>query len=424
VRWYTRQALRPGGTLAGMWRSVFVPTVFLAFAEGLLVPVLPLYVASLGVPFWWVGLVLAGEAIGMLIGDLPAGAMLRRVDRKTAMLLGIALLGLAALATAFVDAVAGIFALRLLAGLGAALWGISRHAFLADAVPLQRRGRMIAAFGGAQRIGSLAGPAVGGVVAAVGGFAAAFLLYAAVAAVTLAFCWRYLESAPPEGRRRLPLAPGAAVRGLARGAAHAGEGPEAGSAWSLVWALGWRRLGAAAAGNLMAQAIRAGRRIVIPLHGAAVLGLDVQQVGWIVSLAAAFDVMLFPLAGWVMDRFGRKFAIVPSFALQALGMALVPLTGSFAGLAVAASLIGLGNGVGSGTMMTIGADLAPKGAVGEFLGAWRLVGDGGSMGGPVLVGALADALGLAFATVAVAVVGAGAALTFAYGVPETVRRSS
>ena len=403
-----------------MWRSVFVPTVFLAFAEGLLVPVLPLYVVSLGVPFWWVGLVLAGEAIGMLIGDLPAGSMLRRVDRKSAMLLGIALLGLAALATAFVDAVVGILALRLVAGLGAALWGISRHAFLADAVPLQRRGRMIAAFGGAQRIGSLAGPAVGGWVAAVAGFSSAFLLYAAVAAVTLVFCWRYLESTPPEGRRRLPLPPGAA----AHGAVHAGAGSEVASAWALVWALGWRRLGAAAAGNLMAQAIRAGRRIVIPLHGAAVLGLDVRQVGWIVSLAAAFDVLLFPLAGWMMDRFGRKFAIVPSFALQALGMALVPLTGSFAGLAVAASLIGLGNGVGSGTMMTIGADLAPKGAVGEFLGAWRLVGDAGAMGGPVLVGALADVLGLAFATVAVAAVGAGAALTFAYGVPETVRRSS
>lgn len=402
-----------------MWRSVFVPTVLLAFAEGLLVPVLPLYVASLGVPFWWVGLVLAGEAIGMLVGDLPAGSMLRRVDRKSAMLLGIALLGLAALATAFVDAVVGIFALRLVAGLGAALWGISRHAFLADAVPLQRRGRMIAAFGGAQRIGSLGGPAVGGWVAAAAGFSSAFLLYAAVAAATLAFCWRYLESAPPEGRR-LPPSAGTADRR----AAPAGAGAEAASAWSLVWALGGRHLGAAAAGNLMAQAIRAGRRIVIPLHGAAVLGLDVRQVGWIVSLAAAFDVLLFPLAGWVMDRFGRKFAIVPSFALQALGMALVPLTGSFAGLAVAASLIGLGNGVGSGTMMTIGADLAPKGAVGEFLGAWRLVGDGGAMGGPVLVGALADALGLAFATVAVAAVGAGAALTFAYGVPETVRRSS
>lgn len=407
-----------------MWRSVFVPTVALAFAEGLLVPVLPLFVASLGVPFWWVGLVLAGEAIGMLVGDLPAGTLLRRVDRKLAMLVGIALLGVAALGAAFVDAVVAVFLLRVLAGLGAALWGISRHAFLADAVPLHRRGRMIAAFGGAQRIGSLAGPAVGGVVAAVFGFSAPFLLYASVAGLTLAYCWRYLESAPPAGRRvararaRVPVLVAAAPE------ADREADREAASPWASVWALGGRRLGAAAAGVLMAQAIRAGRRIVIPLYASTVLGLDVEQVGWIVSLAAAFDVVLFPLAGWVMDRFGRKHAIVPSFALQAVGMALVPLTAGFAGLAAAASLIGVGNGLGAGTMMTVGADLAPKDAVGEFLGAWRLVGDGGAMGGPVLVGALADAWGLAFATVAVAAVGAGAALTFAYGVPETVRRGS
>ena len=200
-----------GGRLCGMWRSVFVPTVALAFAEGMLVPVLPLFVASLGVPFWWVGLVLAGEAIGMLVGDLPAGTLLRRVDRKVAMLLGIALVGVAALGAAFVDAVVAIFVLRLLAGLGAALWGISRHAFLADAVPLHRRGRMIAAFGGAQRIGSLAGPAVGGLVAAVGGFSAAFLVYAGVAAVTLTYCWRYLSRRRRVGRRDLARAhPGVA----------------------------------------------------------------------------------------------------------------------------------------------------------------------------------------------------------------------
>jgi len=385
-----------------MWRSVFLPTIVLAFGEGMLVPVLPLYVASLGVPFWWVGLVLAAEAIGMLIADLPAGALLGRFDRKSAMLVGVAILGLAALALAWVDGVALVFAARLLAGLGATLWGISRHAYLTDAVPLQQRGRMIAAFGGAQRVGALAGPAVGGAIAVSGGYAATFVVYAGVAAVALLFCALYLEAAPPRRPR--------------------GMEARRGDVWRSVWAGQGRLLAMAGVGNLMAQGIRSGRRIVIPLYGAAALGLDVQQIGWIVSVAAAFDVALFPLAGWVMDRYGRKWAIVPSFLLQALGMALVPLTGGFGALMAAASLIGFGNGIGSGTMMTIAADLAPPDAVGEFLGVWRLIGDGGSMGGPVVVGALADVLSLPLATLVVAAVGAGAALTFAYGVPETLRR--
>jgi len=397
-----------------MWRSVFVPTVVLAFAEGMLVPVLPLYVVSLGVPLWWVGMVLAAEGIGMLIADLPAGALLRRMDRKNAMLAGIAVLAVAALALSRVDeGVVAVFALRLMAGLGAALWGISRHAYLTDAVPLRQRGRTIAAFGGATRVGMLLGPAVGGVIAAAAGYQAAFLAYALVAAVALAFCGLFQERQPRHGAAAAQGTPSARAPIRTPATAH--------GAWAAMWRERGRWLLAAGAGNLMAQAIRAGRRIVIPLTASATLGLDVEQVGWIVSAAAAFDVAMFPLAGWAMDRWGRKWAIVPSFLLQALGMALVPLAGNLAGLAAAACLIGFGNGIGSGTMMTIGADLAPPDAVGEFLGVWRLIGDGGTMGGPVMVGALADALTLPLATLAIAAVGAAAALTFAYGVPETLR---
>ncbi len=385
-----------------MWLSVYVPSVMLAIGEGMLVPVLPLYVAALGAPFWLVGLVLAGEALGMLIGDVPAGAVLRRLDRKVTMLAGVAVVGTAVTAMAFVDGVVAVLVLRLLAGLGTALWGISRHTFLTTAVPAPQRGRAIAAFGGAQRVGLLAGPALGGVVAATGGYDAAFLVYGAIAAGAFAVCAVFLERA-----QRPSAVPTRHV----------------GSVGALVAVVReqWRVLAVAGAGQFMAQGIRSGRKIVLPLFGATVLGLSVEQVGWIVSIGAAFDVAMFPLAGWVMDRYGRKHAIVPSFLMQAVGMALVPLAGGFVGLAVASALIGFGNGMGSGTMMTVGADLAPDDAVGEFIGVWRLVGDGGSMGGPVLVGALADLLTLPVATVAIATVGVGAALTFAYGVPETRR---
>jgi MFS family permease len=386
-----------------LWRSVFIPNITIAFAEGLLVPVLPLYLTAIGAPFWWIGLVLAAEAIGMLVFDLPAGALLRRVDRRLSMLSGLSLMALGALLAAFATDAGVLFLLRFVAGMGGAIWGISRHAVLADSVPLAQRGRVIAAFGGSQRVGSLVGPVVGGALAVSFGFSAPFLLYAAVAFAAIAFVWGAVESAPV-------AAPGTRPHAAGR------------EAWAKVWAMGWGLLGAAYLGSLLAQSIRAGRRVVIPLFGATVLGLDAQQIGFVVSLAAAVDFALFPVAGYVMDRFGRKAAILPSFTIQALGMAWVPFTGDAVTLALAASLIGLGNGIGSGTIMTLGADLAPKGATGEFLGAWRLVGDGGAMAGPVLVGSLAQAFGLVGATLAVAATGLLAVLTFALGVPETARR--
>jgi len=125
-----------------------------------------------------------------------------------------------------------------------------------------------------------------------------------------------------------------------------------------------------------------------------------------------------------MDRFGRKWATVPSFSIQSAGMALVPLTTGPLGLLAAGMVIGLGNGLGSGTLMTLGADLAPAEARSEFLGVWRLIGDVGFTGGPLVVGAVADLLILPAAALVIAAVGLGATLTFAFAVPETLRRSA
>ena len=179
-------------------------------------------------------------------------------------------------------------------------------------------------------------------------------------------------------------------------------------------------LAAAGAGQLMAQCIRAARSAIVPLYGADVVGLGVEAVGWVVSASALVDMLMFVPAGRIMDRFGRKHAIVPSFLLQGIGMALIPLTGSFVGLLLVGGLIGIGNGLGSGSMMTLGADLAPREALGEFLGLWRLIGDTGFMAGPLLVGGVAAAVSLPLSAVLAGAVGFSAAAVFAFRVPETL----
>lgn len=168
--------------------------------------------------------------------------------------------------------------------------------------------------------------------------------------------------------------------------------------------------------------IRAGRVIIIPLFAADILGLSVEQIGLIVSLSVAVDFSLFLVAGWLMDIYGRKFAIVPCFAVQAIGMAIVPLTTSFIGLLFATVLIGFGNGLGAGTMMTLGADLSHEGSRGEFLGVWRLIGDVGFTGGPLVVGAVADLLILNSAIWVIAGSGLVASSLFLFFVPETLSK--
>jgi len=383
--------------------SIYVPTLILAFAAGLLIPVLPLYAASFGVSYSLVGLVLASGGIGLLVGDVPAGVLLAKFDRRRSMLLGIGCRGLAMLAMSRAQVFPELVIYGFIAGVGSALWNISLHAYLTDATPLNQRGRAIAVFGGINRIGVFVGPIVGGTIGAAFGLRAPFLLSAALAAVAMMMPALFLK----EGIRRDGLAE---QRGWRGHTVH------------LIAVLKFNRRAflSAGSGQLFAQMIRSGRQIIVPLYAANVIGLDVQAIGWIITLSAAIDMSLFYPAGLLMDRYGRKYAYVPSFIIQAVGMGMIPFSASFLGLLLATSVLGFGNGLGSGTMMTLGADLAPKGSVGEFLGVWRLIGDVGQSGGPIVVGNVADLLGLSAATFAAAVFGLLAAMTLGLLVPETL----
>lgn len=430
-----------------MLTAVYLPALLLSFCNGLLIPTLPLFASSFGVSLGLVGLVLAGEGLGTLLMDLPAGRLLRRFDHKPVMVVGVAVVALSVLALALARDVALVMALRLLAGAGAALWNLSRHAFLTEATRGGGRGRAISTFGGIARIGTFLGPAVGGAVAAWLGLRAPFVVFGVVGLASVVVVLRFVpgrlatagrgvaaggsageptgatsaqpptDASPARSSRRATGRAAADARRAVDGtpAPSAGFGSRFGIPTG-VWL-------AAGSAQLMAQMLRAGRKVLLPLYASQVLGLDVGTVGVILSLSAFVDMTLFVPAGIVMDRLGRKFAIVPAFLFQALALALVPLTAGAAGLAVVGVLLGVGNGLSSGTMMTLGADLAPPHALGEFLGVWRLIGDGGSSGGPLVVGAVAEVLDLGLAAVVVAGVGLAAAAMFAFRVPETLRRS-
>ena len=88
----------------------------------------------------------------------------------------------------------------------------------------------------------------------------------------------------------------------------------------------------------------------------------------------------------------------------------MPLTASTAGLLLVGLLMGVGNGMSSGLVMTLGADLAPPGQRPVFLGVWRMFSDAGNGVGPfVIAGVTAAAtLGVGIAAMgAVALLGAG-----------------
>lgn len=377
---------------------VYVPTLLLAFAEGLLLPTLPSYARSFDVSFGMAALVLAAAGIGTMLADVPAGMILGRLGLKPTMLIGAGLNTAALFALGLASVFPELVAYRLIAGVGAAMWGLSRHAFITETIDPRQRGRAISVFGGINRIGTFSGPLVGGLVGEWFGLTTTFYLAGTLALIGTIFSAIFIEDT--------------------RVVTHAQHSVR----WSLVWSMVRQNRGdlaAASVAQIGAQLIRSGRQAIIPFYGEAVLGLNVAQIGTIQSGSSMVDMTLFFPAGYIMDRFGRKFTSVPSFALMGIGMALIPLSTGFISLLVVSLLIGVGNGLGSGAMMTLGADLAPRGATGEFLGLWRSVGDSGRAAGPLAVGGLVDSTGFGPTSVILAGVGVASALVLGFLVRET-----
>ena len=169
------------------------------------------------------------------------------------------------------------------------------------------------------------------------------------------------------------------------------------------------------------QLVRRGREILLPLWGTH-LGLQVDQIGYVIGAAAAMDMAMFAPVGYVMDRYGRKYMSIPSFLVLGAGMALLPLTGNIWTFGAIAVFTGFGNGLSSGAMMTLGADLAPRQRASEFIGVWRLIGDIGGASGPIIVGQIASAVTLGWSSLFVAGFGFLGASGVYFIVPETLRR--
>jgi len=390
-----------GFSRAAMVMPVYVPTFLLSFAQGMLIPILPIFAKGFGVSFSLASLAVAAAGIGTLIADVPVGMVLAQIGRRRAMFIGIFLAATTTLIIPIAHNYPVLVLCRLVEGVGTALWGLSRHAYITDIAPRAQRGKFIASFGGINRAGTFAGPILGGTLADRFGLTSPYYLAAGMTAFAGILAFSYIKETGGHA--------GVATRGHMR--------------WKSVGRMMKTHradLSSAGAAQIFVAMIRSGRQLIIPLFGAYALGLSSGQIGTILTAAATIDMALFIPAGWLMDRFGRKVASVPSFGIMAAGMLFIPFAHGFIGLLAAAAVIGLGNGIGSGSMMTLGADLAPPDAIGEFLGVWRFVGDMGSAGGPLVVGIIADALGLAATAFVLSGIGLAAALILAALVRETL----
>ncbi len=376
---------------------------------GAMVPSLPLYAQSFGVPATAIGMAIAAYGLARFAMAIPAGQLSDWLGRRPTLAIGGLVSAVGNLWCAFATAYPEFIIARFVAGAGASLILTTGQVVLADISTPAQRGRTIAIYQGTFLFAVGIGPFPGGLLAEHFGLGAPFIAYGTASLLATVVAWFAI----------------AETRNLSRGSRQLTE------VACLPFAAQLRML-ATKAGfvlvsliSLMNAVVRTGGLFaIVPMLATTSLGLTTGSIGFALRLGSGCGLLAAYPSGWLADRFGRKTVIVPATLMTGASMLLVCLAPSYGWFVAASVAWGVASSVGGSAPAAYAADSAPPGMNAAAMSSFRMVGDAGYVIGPLALGLVADLYG---ATVALLL---GASLViivgalFAMAAPETYRAHS
>lgn len=409
------------------WRSIilpaYLPTFLFSVGEGAIIPVIPVVATERGASLALAGLIAAMLMVGELVGDLPAGWLVARIGERNAMI-GASMLAVIGILIALAAPTVLTLGIGMfLLGLATAVFGLARHAFLTSYVPARVRARALSTLAGVFRGGWAVGPFIAAALLAWTG--SSEIVFWVLVAACFAVVVVLLLLPDPErvfGAARLVRAASVADELRTAGEAEADAASHGVFRAIITHRAVLARIGS---GVGLLAAIRASRTVILPLWAVSI-GMPPETAALVIGISATIDFALFYVSGQVMDRFGRLWSAIPGLVGLGTGHLVLALThdvpGNAAWFTAVALLFGVANGLSSGVILTLGADLAPKANPAPFLGAFRTIGDAGQAAAPLIVAGVTSAVSIMAASATMGVLGLVGALILWRYVPRYVPR--
>lgn len=315
------------GSAAGLVRSLSFAVLLQWAGAGALLPLLPLYVKDHGGSDAVVGAVMAAYFASAFVFQYGAGRLSDRFGRMPVLIGGLVVYSLGSLLFLVRGPAPLDVVFRALQGAGAGGAMVAALAMISHAVPLTHRGRATGLLYGAE----LGGLAVGPVIGSLAGVAAMDWLFVAAAVASLVAIGPVLVAraaaslseehgpdtvarAGPTTSAQLPPAPEGSRGGMTRASAERAV---------------WGALLAAAMIGVTSGVYESCWTLLMTRHGAAQWEIGVS---WTL-FALPFALVSRP-AGWLADRFDRRWLAVGSLTWSVAFLATYPFLPGFVPLMV------------------------------------------------------------------------------------------
>lgn len=303
---------------------VFFDVVFFSA----IAPLLPDYVADLGLSKAQAGVLSASYAAGTLVFSLPAGLLAARLGPRRTVIGGLLLLGCASVVFGFAHEFLLLDAARFTQGAAGALIWSGALTWLITASPPERRGSVIGTALGTAVAGALLGPALGALAAEVG----TELVFSAVLVVAIALA---------AFAARLPE----------------GEAPERQALREVAETIFSRPILIATAFVAIPSVMFGAIEVLAPLQIADLGGGHTLIAAGFIA-GAALEAVLAPLAGRYSDRAGRRIPFMVGLSICAVAMAAVAIGSTIGVVMTGLMLTSLGGGICFTPALTMLSEMA------------------------------------------------------------------
>ncbi len=348
-----------------------VASFFVAVGFGIIVPAIPLFARSFGVSNAAVGLIISLFALSRFASGLFSGKLVDKFGERTVFAVGVAFVALSVGACGIAQSYNQLLFFRAAGGLGSSMFSVAASSVILRSVTDAQRGHAQSVYNGSFLLGAIAGPAIGGGLAAIS-LRAPFFVYAiALSAAGIVgfffFTSEHLQAPKKsEGKKAsMSLKDAFALKGYRY-------------ALVITFVASWVIFGV--------------RTSILPLFITEQLKSTAAVVGWGFTISAVIQGTLILRAGRISDERGRRFVLIVGTTVALIGIIIMTATLNPLMFFISMAIIGLGNAFLASAPATIVGDLI-EGKGGQVIAVFQMAGDAGMIVGPVVVGFVADHYG-------------------------------
>ena len=348
-----------------------VASFFVAVGFGIIVPAIPLFARSFGVSNAAVGLIISLFALSRFASGLFSGKLVDKFGERTVFAVGVAFVALSVGLSGLAQSYNQLLFFRAAGGLGSSMFSVAASSVILRSVSDAQRGHAQSVYNGSFLLGAIAGPAIGGALAAVS-LRAPFFVYAIALSISGTVAFIFFTSEHLQAPKK-------------------SEGKKA--VMSLKEALSLKGYRYALVITFVASWVLFGvRTSILPLFITEQLKSTAAVVGWGFTISAVIQGTLILRAGRLSDERGRRFILIIGTTIAFVGIIIMTLTLNPLMFFISMAIMGLGNAFLASAPATIVGDLI-EGKGGQVIALFQMAGDAGMIVGPVVVGFIADHYG-------------------------------